>query len=420
MKRICLTVIGIYILFLASFAQQFKTDTSGYKNLDLKLEEVNLVSGYYQQDGNHSAVTGGIGTQKLNDISNVLELKFVKWNIFDDKYTFSVEAGLDHHTAASQKYISKTGASKPYGTRFYPSFSWKVENANRTTVGFGASFSSEFNYHSYGINFSLGKVSRDKNREVNFKAQAFFDKVTMIEPSEFTPKPTGGGTAVTYTTASGRVITSYSGSGASSGIPKNPRNTFSGSLSLSQVVNKNFQVAVITDGVAQNGLLSLPFHRVYFNSNGADSVKIENLPSTRFKLPLGLRMNYFAGDKVVFRTYYRYYTDSWGINSHTAMIEIPYKISPFVSFSPFYRYYTQTAANYFAPYKVHATTDQYYTSNYDLSAFSSQFVGFNLRITPKKGVFKIPMFSMIELRYGHYVQTTSLQADNIGINFRFK
>jgi hypothetical protein len=184
------------------------------------------------------------------------------------------------------------------------------------------------------------------------------------------------------------------------------------------VVNKNFQVALVTEGVAQNGFLSLPFHRVYFGDQ--DAAKIENLPGSRFKLPLGLRLNYFLGDKIIFRSYYRYYTDDWGIKAHTATLEVPYKISPFVSVSPFYRYYVQTAADYFAPYKEHLTADKHYTSNYDLSAFSSQFYGVNVKITPKHGVFNIPLFNTIELRYGHYLQTTDLQANNIGINLKFK
>ena len=414
MKKICLTVVGIYLMFLTSFSQQSQADTAGYKSEKLTLDEVNLVSGYYKQDGNHSAVTGGIGTQKLNDISNVIELKFVKWNnTTHNQYTFNVEAGIDHHTAASQAFISQTGASKPYGTRIYPSVNWKVEKENKTSIGFGLSYSGEFNYHSYGLNFQAGKASKNNNREISFKAQAFFDKVTMIEPSELIPKPVVS-TISTYTTASGRVVTS-GGSDYDVHIPTQSRNTFSGSLTFSQVVNKQWQFAVITDLVAQKGLLSLPFHRVYFKDAG--SAKIENLPGTRLKIPLALRLNYFLGDRIILRTYYRYYRDNWGIRSNTASLEIPYKVTPFFSVAPFYRYYDQTASVYFEGYKEHVLTNKFYTSNYDLSAFSSQFVGINFRITPQKEGF---IFNTIELRYGHYIQTTGLNADNIGINLKFK
>jgi hypothetical protein len=417
MRKICLTVVGFYLMMLSALSQDHNADTSSYQSKKLSVEEVNLVSGYYTQDGTHSAVTGGIGTQKLNDISNVIDLKFVSNDSHNNKNILSFEAGIDHHTAASQAYVSATGASQSGGTRIYPSINWQIEKNNGFNFGLGAGLSNEYNYHSKSLNFSLGKISKNKNTEISFKGQAFFDKVTMIEPSELIPKVTQT-SITTYTTASGNVIRSGDRRSGEVNIPKSARNTFSGSLTLSQVVNKNLQVALVTDVVAQNGFLSLPFHRVYFQ--GKDSAKIENLPGNRLKFPVGLRLNYFLGDKIIFRTYYRYYTDDWGIKAHTASLEVPYKISPFVSVSPFYRYYIQTAADYFAPYKQHLTAESFYTSNYDLSAFSSQYFGVNLKITPKSGVLNIPLFNTLEVRYGHYLQTTGLQADNIGISFNFK
>jgi hypothetical protein len=131
-------------------------------------------------------------------------------------------------------------------------------------------------------------------------------------------------------------------------------------------------------------------------------------------------MNYFIGDKFIVRSYYRYYTDTWGIHSHTASVELPWKISSFLSVSPFYRYYTQTAAKYFAPYGEHTADDQYYTSNYDYSNFNAQYVGVNFRIAPPKGVFGIQSFNLLEIRAGHYQQTTGLTANNIAMNLRFK
>lgn len=177
------------------------------------------------------------------------------------------------------------------------------------------------------------------------------------------------------------------------------------------------QVALIGDVVAQGGYLGLPFHRIYFSDK---SVGVERLPDSRFKLPLGVRFNYFAGDKVIFRTYYRYYVDSWGISAHTASIEAAVKITPFLSVSPFYRYYTQTTSDYFAPKYGRPVQVAYFTSNYDYSAFNSDYEGINLRFVPLNGVFGIKNLSMIELRYGHYGQTTGLVANNISLNLRFK
>jgi len=147
MRKICLTVVGSFLLFINSFGQSSADSTSDYHSSILRLEETNLVSNYYSQTGNHSAITGGIGTQQLNDYSNIIELKYVKWGLMDRKTTWNFDVGLDHHTAASSAYVSKSGASKTGGTRFYPSADFQVENnEKRTTFGLGAALSFEYTY----------------------------------------------------------------------------------------------------------------------------------------------------------------------------------------------------------------------------------------------------------------------------------
>jgi hypothetical protein len=195
------------------------------------------------------------------------------------------------------------------------------------------------------------------------------------------------------------------------------RNTFSGSLSYAQVVNKNLQVMLVADVISQSGYLSLPFHRVYFSDN---SVHQEHLPNTRLKIPLAFRASYFLGDNVIIRAYYRYYSDDWKLTAHTADLEVPVKLSPFFSVSPFYRYYCQSAIKYFNGYKTHTAVDEYYTSNYDLSKFNSSFYGVGIKLTPLKGVFGIKSFNTIELRYGHYNRTTQLTSDIFSINIKYK
>jgi hypothetical protein len=111
MKKISLTLIGLYLLFLHGFSQVSDQYSNIFKAKKLKLEEVNLVTSYYTQDGNHSAVTGGIGTEKLTDYANMLELKLVGYGETGLKHTILAGMGIDHHTAASQKWISATGAS---------------------------------------------------------------------------------------------------------------------------------------------------------------------------------------------------------------------------------------------------------------------------------------------------------------------
>jgi hypothetical protein len=98
---------------------------------------------------------------------------------------------------------------------------------------------------------------------------------------------------------------------------------------------------------------------------------------------------------------------------------VPVKLTPFFSVTPFYRYYTQSAANYFAAYEQHKTTDTYYTSNYALSAFNSHFFGAGIRVAPPKGLFNSHL-SSLELRFGHYTQTTDLVSNVVSLHLQFK
>lgn len=311
--------------------------------------------------------------------------------------------GIDYHTAASQAWISKTGASRRTdGLRLYPSLDWTRENEQKgSSIGAGVYYSNEFNYQSIGLN--AGGTQKTKNNgEFGLKVSAYFDQVTMILPSEFQP--------------AGAYSAGLNGDMKHPNYGSSPRETYTAAFSFSQVINTRLQGSLLLDLVEQQGYLGLPFHRVYF-TDGMDS--IEKLPSSRFKLPIGLRLNYFLGDNLILRGYYRYYLDNWGVRSHTASIETSVKVTPFFSVTPFYRYYTQTAADYFAPYEQHLKTDGYYSSNYALAAFNSSYFGAGIRLAPPKGIFD-PHLKMLEIRYGHYTQTTDLVSDVISLNLQFK
>ena len=391
MKKICLVVVGFYIGILGAFAQT--VDTTVYKSRKLKLEEINLVSSYYTQNGNNSSVLGGIGSEKLNDFSNVFDVKFTKYDKRNRKHGITIDVGVDHYSSASsdQVDLKANSSASSADTRIYPSVSWNIENEKTgKTVGLNVSASTEYDYKSFGFGANFSQKSKDKSREFGVRAQVYLDKVSMILPIELRT----GGTP-----------------------PAEARNSFSASFSLAQVINKRLQVLFTADIVKQDGFLSLPFHRVKF-TNG--NVRSELLPSSRLKIPVGARLNYFLGDKIILRSFYRFYYDDWGLISNSMDVEASYKLTPFFSITPFYRFYQQSAVDYFAAANQHKTTEQYYTSNYDLSKFNSSFFGAGFRFAPAKGVLGIRHWHMVEVRYGHYNRTTGLNSDIISLNLGIK
>lgn len=76
MKRIIITGLTLMALF-KGYSQIAPADSSAYKSRKLKIDEINLVSSYYKQDGDNSAVTGGVGSEELTDISNTIDVKLI-------------------------------------------------------------------------------------------------------------------------------------------------------------------------------------------------------------------------------------------------------------------------------------------------------------------------------------------------------
>src|ERR1700712_4107227 len=169
MRKIYLGVLMLYMGILSSHAQtqtekQATKDTSNYQSRKLSLDEVNFVSGYYHQDGNNSAVTGGIGTEKLTDFANTIDLKLSKYDSKDRKHLLGVEVGVDHYTSASSDKIDPRTISSASmsDTRFYPSATYNIQNELKgTNFGINASFSSEFDYKSFGTGVNFTKTSKD-------------------------------------------------------------------------------------------------------------------------------------------------------------------------------------------------------------------------------------------------------------------
>ena len=392
MKKISLAILLFFAQLLQAFGQD---DTAAYKPRKLKLDEVNFVSGYYSQDGNNSAVTGGIGTEQLTDFANTIELHFVRTDKQQRLHNINFELGIDHYSSASSDQIdpSTISSASSADTRYYPSLGYSIKDEKKGySAGIIGSFSKEYDYTSLGLGLNFSKNSKDNNREFAVKLQAYFDTWSVILPIELRKN-------------SGKEEHSEA------------RNSYSASLSFAQVINQRLQLALLADLIYQKGLLATRYQRVYFADG---SLRAEELPDTRFKLPLGFRLHYFLGDRYILRTFYRFYWDDWKIGAHTADIELPIKLNPFISFSPFYRYYTQTAADYFAPFKTHHTQETYFTSDYDLSAFNSHFFGAGIRWAPEKGVFGIKKWAVAELRYGHYIRSTELTADIISLSAKFK
>ena len=382
----------------AAMGQQTTNTTARARRVrELTPAEVHILGSYYSQEGEHSPVTGGIGTEELTDVTPAIIVNVPLDSVTD----LGVNFGMDFYSSASTDKIDynvSSASSSDLRTHLNVSLS-RRNNARRTIRSVTVGGSTEYDYQSLSVGISWAKISVDGNRELNLGALAYFDSWSRIYPIELRDQ--------------GELLST------------DKRRSYSLSATLTQVINQKMQVALSSDLVYQTGLLSTPFHRVYFKEQ--ELPDIERLPDNRFKYPLGLRLNYYTSDYVTMRFFYRFYTDSWGMNAHTAELEAPVKVGPFFSFYPFYRYHTQTATDYFAPYKAHTVAEEYYTSDYDLSGLNSHKVGLGVRYSPLEGIssFNLPFskkgarFKSIELRGANYWRSDGLKAFIISTDLGF-
>jgi len=353
---------------------------------------------YYKQEGDHSAVTGGEGSEELRDIAS----KVVVYLPIDTTESIGFEIGVNHYTSASTDRIDPLMSSASYKDyRGQMQVSYTKENPlKRTAFSIFVGGSIESDYISANAGFSWSKTSKDKNREWVFTGRSFLDNWVVLFPNELRPI----GLAQ---------------------VDTDKRRSFSLGLTVSQIINKRLQASLSSEVVYQYGLLSTPFHRVYFHRDSLPS--IERLPKRRIKLPIGIRLHYFATDFLVLRLYYRYYYDSFGIHANTVNVETPIKIGRFISVYPFYRFHTQQASRYFQPLGEHAIEATYYTSDYDLSGFSSHKVGLGIKYAPLYGILrfklskkKLSKWKSISIRYAQYRRTDGLRAFLISSHLSFE
>lgn len=356
--------------------------------------DVNFLSNYYHQDGDHAAVTGGIGTEKLSDFANVLIVNIP----LDSINSVGLYGGADIYSSASTDNIdNNVSSASSSDVHSFATLSYNRKNLNRNeTYGVHIGFSTEFDYTSFSAGLSYTREWNDGNSEVNINGQAFIDQWKLIYPIELR---------------------------GDISLPSAGRQSYNGQLNYSQVLTKRLQMGVSGEFVYMAGLLSTPFHRVYFSDVPTHS--IEKLPNNRLKIPLGVRLNYYPMDNLVLRTYYRYYWDDFGIVGNTFELEVPIKLSTAFTLSPFYRYHTQTASDYFAPYMKHQSTELFYTSDYDLSALNSQKFGLGFRISPLYGLVHTKPFlesqrifsiKYLEARTGYYHRSTGLNSYFLTLN----
>ncbi len=206
------------------------------------------------------------------------------------------------------------------------------------------------------------------------------------------------------------------------------KKTYTGSLSLSQILSANTVLDFSYDFVLHKGFLSDPYRQVrIYDAAGVSTLVDEQHPRSRTRHAGALRLSQFIVPiKASLIGSYRYYFDSWNVRSHTGEIKFNKYVLQDLIFGVDYRYYAQTAASFYrdryAGIQDLATALR--TSDYKLKPFSSNNFGFTLTYLLRGVAKENPDFeflhgSAVEVMYFRYFNNLDFSANIIQASIKF-
>jgi hypothetical protein len=339
--------------------------------------DADILVSYYDQDGDRSPVTGGIGTEKAEVVSPVI---LVAWQV-DENLSLSADVGLDQISSASIGNIQTelSSASIPASdTRTFGTLKARRRFGSHA-VGLLVGAAKEFDYSSfsYGIDWSWDPA--EGNTTLAASARRYDDAIDLIgidgEGSQGPGLPRTSGSA--------------------------DRTTTDLTLSLTQVLGRRTLASVELFSSLQEGMLATPYHEVILPG---DVRVAERLPDSRRRNALGLRLHHAFADGLVARLALRYYTDDWGIDAATVELEphfrLPSEREMWVY--PILRYHTQSAADHFGEAASFTGSEEYFTSDGDLGETKTTKWGAGWSVQGKPGDRLFRVLDRFEMRATKY------------------
>ncbi|MGK2856014.1 MAG: DUF3570 domain-containing protein [Thermoanaerobaculia bacterium] len=361
--------------------------------------DADILFSYYSQDGDHSPVTGGIGTEKLDVFSPVVVLA---WRI-DEKLTLTADLGIDQISSASIGNIQMElgSASIPASdTRTFGTFKAKRKFGNQT-LGLTLGAANEYDYESFSYGLDWAIDLNRANTGIAASVRRYDDAIDLVGINGYGSQ------------GDGEPITEGQGD----------RTTTDAVFTLSQTLGRRTVGGLELFLSQQEGVLSTPYHEVILLSDSPlypDGRHVaERLPDSRDRKALGLRLNHAFTDTLIQRAAYRYYEDDWGISSHTIDLETHFRLPTEREMwvYPILRYHTQTGADYFGLPLTFTGAEDFYTSDYDLAETSANKLGVGWSVFTLPNENWLKHVDRFEIRGSYYDRDDGLSGFTTSFSF---
>ena len=158
-------------------------------------------------------------------------------------------------------------------------------------------------------------------------------------------------------------------------------------IGLTQILTRNLITTLNFETITDEGFMNNPYRSVrYLDSNNSIgySYEPELYPNTRTSNAIGLRARYFLPYRAAIQGEYRFFTDTWDIQSHTAALVYIHPWKDF-TFEFKYRWHDQTGAHFFNDLFERSEETNFRGRDKELSAMTSQTLTFHTSYEILKG-----------------------------------
>jgi len=145
------------------------------------------------------------------------------------------------------------------------------------------------------------------------------------------------------------------------------------SVGITQILTKNLISTLNFETATDEGFLNNPYRSVrYFDADSAlgYSYEPELYPNTRTSNAIGLRARYFLPYRAAIEGEYRFFTDTWNIDGHTAALSYIHPWREFI-FTGKFRYHNQTGADFYRDIFARAQETNFRGRDKELSPLTS-------------------------------------------------
>lgn len=150
---------------------------------------------------------------------------------------------------------------------------------------------------------------------------------------------------------------------------------------INQILTRNLTAGINIEAVADEGYLNNPYRTVRFvdASNPAGvSYQSEIYPNTRNSFAVRLSSSYYLPYRAALFAHYRYFTDSWDINSQDFELLYRHPFGDSIELELKARYYQQNAANFYSDLFPHRDAQNYLARDKELSDFNDLTLGIGI------------------------------------------